>query len=122
VLSPHCKYDILRPTLIILRFSFGRSVNAHSSAYFTGFNGALSYNANPCSSFALSNVSLSDCIAGMLDGQEKAASLTTPYKVESFNRKMITSFCVVMSLMLAKNFQVAAVISSRLRGNVLGVT
>jgi hypothetical protein len=41
----------------------------------------VSYNANPCSSFSLYNVSLSDCIAGMLDGQEKAASLTEPYKI-----------------------------------------
>jgi hypothetical protein len=24
---------------------------------------------------------LSDCVAGMLDGQEKAASLTEPYKI-----------------------------------------
>ena len=29
----------------------------------------------------LYNVSLSDCIAGMLGGQEKVASLTEPYKV-----------------------------------------
>lgn len=75
---------IIFAILIILTFSAG-SVNAHTSAYFTGFNGALSYNSNPCSYFSLSNVSLSDCVARMLDGQEKAASLTTPYKVE-FNQ------------------------------------
>jgi hypothetical protein len=72
-------------TLMVMTFSTFSSVNAHSSAYLTGFNGALSHNANPCSSFALSNVSLSDCIAGMLDGQEKAASLTEPYKI-GFNQ------------------------------------
>ena len=63
---------IIFATLIILTSSSARSVNAHSSAYFTGFNGALSYNANTCSCFVLYNASLSDCVAGMLDGQEKA--------------------------------------------------
>jgi hypothetical protein len=71
-------------TLLSLTFSIA-SVNGHSSAYFTSYNGALSYNSNPCSSFSLYNASLSDCIAGMIDGQEKTASLTTPYKV-GFNQ------------------------------------
>jgi hypothetical protein len=66
---------------MVMTFSTFSSVNADSSAYFTGFSGALSHNANPCSSFALYNASLSDCIAGMLDGQEKAASSTELYKI-----------------------------------------
>jgi hypothetical protein len=35
--------------------------------------------------FSIPNVSLSDCVAEMLDGQEKEASLTAPYKV-GFNQ------------------------------------
>jgi hypothetical protein len=75
-------------TLIIIILTLSAaSVNAHSSAYFTGFNGA-SYNANPCSSFAFYNVSLSDCIAAMLDGQEKAASLTIPHRSLASNQSL----------------------------------